>query len=284
MADCRIDAAIIGVQKAGTTSLLRWLGQHPAIQAQRGMEFTYFIDREAFEERSFQKAFRKDFPGQALSGKTVLLKHVGLFENEHALRLLKQHNPAVKLIVVLREPADRAWSAFWYARSRGIEPENNFERAAFERPAGHFSSPFLQRSTDYVGRGFYAKHLHRLERIFPIQQICIVSFEALRTDPQAVCDAVCRFLGLPSHPVVVQHENKTGLPRYPWLPRLLFFLKPLLRQVPASWRKPVKRRIKQFNQSDQSIPEMPESIRARLNDIYRDSKQSLFEQYGLDYR
>ncbi len=284
MADCRIDAAIIGVQKAGTTSLLRWLGQHPAILAQRSMEFTYFIDRERFEEISFQKAFAKGFPRQVLSETTTLLKHVGLFENEPALRLLKQHNPAVKLIVVLREPADRAWSAFWYAQSRGIEPESEFKRAAFERPADHFSSPFLQRSTDYVGRGFYSERLNLLEKIFPAQQICIISFESLRSDPQGVCNVLFRFLGLPPHAVAVQHMNKTGLPRYRWLPRLVFFFKPLIRYVPDAWRKPLKKSVRKLNQSGQSIPEMPEDVRVRLNDIYRESKQSLFEQYGIDYR
>lgn len=280
----RIDVAIIGVQKAGTTSLLRWLGQHPAIQAQRGMEFTYFIDRERLEQKSFGQAFAKDFPAADHSGKMTLIKHVGLFENTQALRLLHEHNPAVKLIVVLREPAERAWSAFWYAQSRGYEPETDFERAAFDRPAGHFSSGFLRRSTDYVGRGFYADHLEGLEKIFPQKQICVLTFERLRAQPQAVCDEVFGFLGLPACVVAMRPENQTGLPRFRWLPRLLFWAKPLLRWVPESWRRPLKQRVKKINRSGLSVPALPEPVRARLREIYKIPNQALYDRYGIDYR
>lgn len=279
-----IDAAIIGAQKAGTTSLLHWLGQHPGVRAQQTMEFSYFIDRERFEQKTFEQFFQKNFAPAKTSGPLTLIKHVGLFDNEAALRLFREHNPAARLIVVLREPAERAWSAFWYARSRGYEPETDFLRAAFGRPRDYFSDPFRQRSTDYVARGFYFDHLQVLEKIFPREQICLVAFEDLKKDPQRICDEVFRFLGLAPHPVVSSAENKTSLPRFHGLSRALFLLKPLKRFLPESWRKFLKIRLKRLNRSAKPTPAMPDEIRRRLEDIFREKNQQLYAEYGIDYR
>lgn len=279
-----VDAAIIGAQKAGTTSLLRWLGQHPGIRAQRTMEFSYFIDRERFEQRTFEQFFQKNFAPAQASGQLTLIKHVGLFDNEAALWLLREHNPAARLIVVLREPAERAWSAFWYALSRGHEPETDFERAAFGRPRDYFSDPFRQRSTDYVARGFYCDHLQVLEKKFSREQICLIAFEDLKKDPRRTCDEVFRFLGLAPHPVVLSAENKTSLPRFPGLSRALFWLQPLKRYLPESWRKFLKIKVERLNRSAKPAPAMPDEVRRRLEDIFREKNQQLYAEYGIDYR
>lgn len=279
-----IDLAIVGVQKAGTTSLLRWLGQHPAIAAQQSMELTYFIDREQIDATELDTILRREFPAGAPKGGFTLMKHVGLFENADALRLLKAHNPDVKLIVVLREPTARAWSAFWYARSRGYEPENDFEKAAFDRPADFFESAFQRRSTDYVGRGFYHRYLRQMEGIFSPQQCCVLTFEALKTSPQAVCDTVFEFLQLPSHPIVLRAENPTRLPRFAWLASLQFWAKPLIKILPRPLHKYLKMKVKSWNTSDRATPEIPSRLRERLREQYREANRLLFEDYGIDYR
>lgn len=280
----RIDIAIIGVQKAGTTSLLRWLGQHPEIRAQRTMEFTYFIDRARFEQKTFERFFQKKFAPANKSERLTLVKHVGLFENAAALRLLHEHNPDARLIVVLREPAERAWSAFWYAVSRGFEPETDFARAAFERPRDYFADPFRRRSTDYVARGFYIDYLRQAETIFPKAQLCLVSFEKMKKDPQKACDEVFHFLGLTPHPISLHSENQTSLPRFRRLSRVLFWVRPLTRFLPVSWHKLLKNKFKKINKSKYAPPAMPAEIRSRLTEIYREKNQQLYAEYGIDCR
>ena len=279
-----IDVAIAGVQKAGTTSLLRWLGQHPAIQAQQSMELTYFIDREAIDLEELAAVLEREFPGNEASGRKALMKHVGLFENAQALRLLKRHNPEMKLIVVLREPASRAWSAFWYARSKGFEPESDFEKAAFRRAADFFESPFQRRSTDYVGKGFYHHNLRQMEQFFSPEQCCILTFEALKSSPQAVCDRVFEFLQLPSHHIALRAENPTRMPRFGWMARLQFWAKPLIKILPRPLHKYLKKKVKGWNTSDRSAPELPAPLRERLRERYREENRLLFEDYGIDYR
>lgn len=280
----KIDIAIVGVQKAGTTSLLRWLGQHPAIQAQKSMELAYFIDRKALEPQQLAKVLLDEFPDTGNPDRLHLLKHVGLFENEQALRLLREHNPDVRLIAVLRHPADRAWSAFWYGRSRGYETETDFEKAAFERTDRHFDSPFLRRSTDYLGRGFYEKNITALLRHFPGEQLLLLTFEELKSSPPQVYDKVLEWLSLPSHPIALRTENSTRLPRFSWLSRLVYLAKPLKSFLPSSLHKILKARLKKVNKSEKTLPEMPASIRTRLNELYREANDQLYEQYGIDYR
>ncbi|MBL7805249.1 MAG: sulfotransferase domain-containing protein [Saprospiraceae bacterium] len=280
----QVDIAIVGVQKAGTTSLLRWLGQHPAIQAQKSMELACFIDRSALPAGELAKILGNEFPDNGHQNPLHLLKHVGLFEDEQALRLLREHNPGVRLIAVLRQPADRAWSAFWYGRSRGYETETDFEKAAFGRTDRHFDAPFLRRSTDYLGRGFYEKNITALLRHFPKEQLLLLTFEDLKNEPQRVCDKVFEWLSLPSHPIALRAENTTRLPRYAWLSRLVYLAKPLKSLLPAWVHKTLKSKFKKVNKSTQALPEMPTPIRTRLNELYREANQRLYEQYGVDYR
>lgn len=281
----RIDVAIIGVQKAGTTSLLRWLGQHPSIRAQQGMEFVYFSDRDFFDAEAFGRLFRAHFPLPSRNPAPLnLIKHVGLLGDEKALRLLREHSPECRLIAVLRDPAERAWSAFWYARSRGIEPETSFEKAVFERPADHFYDPFLRRSTNYLGKGLYTRDLDEVCGIFPKNQLLVLDFQALRSDPQAVCDRIFHFLGVPGHRISVRRENQTRLPRFPWLSRLVFQLKPLGKMLPRRLHRALKAGFKVFNRSKHPAPAMPPFLRTRLREAFRASNELLCEKYGIDYR
>ena len=123
----KIDLMIIGTQKAGTSALLALLQQHPEIQTHFTNEFSYFHD-PTLASTEFESYFHNVYQ-ELKDESTVIAKCVGVLEFPKAIEKLNQHNPMAVVSVVLRDPIERAYSAFWFARSRGWEPESSFSKA-----------------------------------------------------------------------------------------------------------------------------------------------------------
>lgn len=116
--------------------------------------------------------------------------------------------PHVKLIVILRNPVDRAYSHYWHVVDRD-EEDFSFRKAVLAEkgrlkgevkklkdPA--YYSPEHHRHS-YVARGIYVKQIKRWLSFFPREQMLILSSDDLRHNPQEVMDRVFAFLGLPSY-------------------------------------------------------------------------------------
>ena len=116
----KIDIAIIGAQKAGTTSLFNYLKQHPALLGHEQREMTYFFDDEEYatgEHEGLARYFPDETKGASFNG-GYIVKHVLLMRSPTALDRLKRHNPQCRLVCVLRDPVKRAYSAYQYAQRR----------------------------------------------------------------------------------------------------------------------------------------------------------------------
>ena len=101
----KLDLVIVGAQKAGTTSLHQYLKSHPDISGHSVTEFTYFTDNNVHKD-GFESAFKKYFDKQEY--KRIVAKNVTINQQENSLIKLKEHNPKVKIIFMLREPVSRA--------------------------------------------------------------------------------------------------------------------------------------------------------------------------------
>ena len=112
----------------------------------------------------------------------------------------------MKLIVILRDPVERAYSQWRLERRRGTEPlsfEDALDREASEltlelelllETSGYRDAPF---STSYVARGRYAEQLDRWFELFPREQVLVLLSEDLLTDPAAVMSGIAQFLDVP---------------------------------------------------------------------------------------
>ena len=132
--------------------------------------------------------------------------------------------PGVKLLVLLRDPVERAYSGHAHETSLGFETET-FERALELEPArleGEveriLADPaYISRSHQhhaYRARGEYARQLERLERVFGRERIHVVDSDAFFADPGPVYDGVLEFLGLPSsgRPVFKRRNSRSRAP------------------------------------------------------------------------
>ena len=93
----QIDLLIVGTQKAGTSSLLRLLEQHPKIKTHSINEIGFFIKDEEYK-KGFEAMYGEYFDPLNRSS-TLIAKNVGVFENSEALERAKKHNPDMKIVV-----------------------------------------------------------------------------------------------------------------------------------------------------------------------------------------
>src|SRR5690606_16704274 len=115
---------------------------------------------------------------------------------EHTPARIKAYNPSAKIIVLLRNPIERAYSHWNMERARGQETLSFSDaiRAEPERLAR--IAPRQERVHSYLDRGRYCRQLQRLWEVFGRDQVAVLANEALKRDPQQTIDTLCDFLSL----------------------------------------------------------------------------------------
>ena len=129
----------------------------------------------------------------------------------NSLERIQTYNPAMRLIVLLRDPVQRAWSHWRMEYARGAETHpfawciRDGRRRLFDAvPWGH------HREFSYVERGFYGEQLERLFALFPREQILVLKAEDLRASPGPILDQVRTFIGAAPAPAPVAREVHVG--------------------------------------------------------------------------
>ncbi len=197
------DFIIVGAQRCGTSSLYAYLAQHPLIAPAARKEVHYF-------DLNYAKGiewYRSQFPPKTDPG--VLTGEASPYYLFHPLagKRCAEAVPEAKIIVLLRDPADRAYSHYHHEVRKGRE-ELSFEEALDceeERLAGErerlIADPAYRsrayQSYSYQARGVYADQLEVWIEGFGRERMLIVESERLFEDPAAEYPRVLEFLGLP---------------------------------------------------------------------------------------
>ncbi len=194
-----LDFAIVGAQKSGTTALVRFLSQHPGIAMSEPKEVHLFDARDFKEncadiENSYQAAFQHATSGQ-LKGEAT---PVYMFFPEIAAGL-SRYNPDLKIIVLLRNPVDRAFSHYLMEFERRNESESFAKALLLEsRRIRQDTDPRDDNSAlrrhSYRSRGLYSRQLASLYAAFPPNQILLVHSEDLLNRHHETLARIFRFL------------------------------------------------------------------------------------------
>jgi hypothetical protein len=196
MLKLRVQFVIAGVQKAGTTALFDYLSEQPELSLSHVKETHFFDDDERDWARPDYAPYHAlfDAPDGRLRGEAtpIYLYWPGSLERMAA------YNPAMRVVVLLRDPVARAWSHWRMEYARGFEQApfawciREGRRRLFEaEPWGH------HRAFSYVERGFYGEQVERLLTLFPREQVLVLTAEALQAEPTTTLAQVRAFLGLP---------------------------------------------------------------------------------------
>lgn len=200
-----VDFIICGTQKGGTTALDAYLREHPNICMANlkgdpnggGAKEVHFFDRESNfignkpSYSSYHHCFSPEKSHQFIGEATPIYMYW-----YNVPRRIWEYNPNIKLIVLLRNPIDRAYSHWNMERSRNKENLSFWDAIQNEQERCREALPFQHRVYSYVDRGFYLEQLRRLWLYFPKNQILILKHEYLKHQPEQALRDVCEFLGV----------------------------------------------------------------------------------------
>lgn len=192
----RVDFVVGGVQKGGTTSLDRLLRKHPAIAMAREKE-PHWFDRDANFAAGAPELERYHRQwGHLLATRLCGDATPSYLWWPGAIERIRAYQPAMKWILLLRDPVERAYSHWNMERQRGVEPFGFADALDAESLRMASGDPIAQRRHSYVSRGYYARQLAALWSRFPREQVLVLLSEDLRDRAAASVGAVTEFLGL----------------------------------------------------------------------------------------
>lgn len=178
-------ALIIGAKKAGTRALLEFIRVHPNVRA-AGHEIHFF-------DKNYSKGcdwYRKMMP-TSIEGQITIEKTPSYFVSPEVPERVKLLDPNMKLIIVVKDPVERAISDYTqsFSKHRRKKP---FEEYVFSDA----ESLEVNETRVPISTGLYARHLKNWQKYFPLEQICFINGETLVKDPAAEMRKLQSFLGL----------------------------------------------------------------------------------------
>src|SRR3954454_16431318 len=200
------DFLIAGVPKAGTTALHAALAPHPGLHLSTVKEPKFFLsdgpppatggpgDVQTYQEHIWRRddyeALFDAAPPGALRGEATPFYLYDPDAHDRIRKLL----PDARLVVLLRDPVDRAHSNWTHLWNAGLEPEADFLTACRAEPRRRADgwAPFWH----YVGLGLYGRQVQHLYQVFPRDQVLLLRYRDLKDRPAATLDRVCQFLGV----------------------------------------------------------------------------------------
>jgi Sulfotransferase domain len=193
----RLDFIVAGAQKSGTTALNYYLKRHPRIALPIKKELHFFDNDELFVNSvsvSYEPLHKMFRPARAdsVAGENT----PNYLYCPPALPRIHAYNPAIKLILLLRNPIDRAFSQWNMQRVRGLEPLDFLDAVRAEPERLAKLPPEKSRKVAYVDRGRYGTHLERVFSLFPRDQLLILKYEDFRARQRELVGEVYRFLQL----------------------------------------------------------------------------------------
>jgi hypothetical protein len=241
------DFLIIGAQKAGTTSLHAYLCEHELVSPPSTKEVHFFDNSYPQGLNWYRAHFDRGRAGQLTGEATPYY----LFHPAAPERVAREI-PACRLIVLLRDPIDRAYSHHHHEMVLGFE-ELSFEEALASesaRLAGEEQrilhdpgyNSFAHQHHSYRARGRYAEQLARWLELFDSDRILILAAEDLFAEPERIVLEVQEFLGLPPH----RPRDLTA-------------------------------------KNARSYAPIPESLRRRLDEEFQPHNKRLYEMVGRDF-
>jgi Sulfotransferase family len=283
------DFLVAGVPKAGTTALHAALSRHPGLYLSPIKEPKFFLtdgppptkggpgDALTYREHIWQRDKYEELfdaaPPGTLRGEATPLY---LYDPE-AVNRIHALIPGVKLIVIIRDPVERAHSNWTHLWSAGLEPVGDFVRACAEeerRKAAGWASFW-----HYKGLGRYGEQLTRVYDLFPREQVLVFRYRKLIDDPAGTLDQICTFLGVETGVLTeIPRENVTAHPEQTLTHRAVALgmraSNALGRLLPGSAATAATHRLERFLQRD----------RRRRQPLSWHQRQALLPEFADDIK
>ena len=254
---------VIGAMRSGSTSLYKYLQAHPDVYMPR--KEIHFFDRKWDRGLSWYLTRFEGHAGQTAVGEAT----PSYLAEPEALDRMASTIPDARLLAVLRDPVDRAYSHYWMEHARARDPRT-FEEAIADELAERPGAP------DYLARGRYVRQLEDVGARFPRAQLQVVLFDDLRDRPQETYADVCRFLGIDDRFVPPRLGERVN--RYVEFRSLR--MRRVRRQLPSTWG--IGRIVGRLNAREGPYPPMAPETRAELRRHFAPEITALATWLGRD--
>jgi hypothetical protein len=267
---------VIGAARSGTTALYLYLRQHPNVFMARGKETNYFaFEGEALDFRgpgaefvnnsvvtlnAYRRLFAEAPEGAAIGEASPLYLYC-----PPAAERIRARLPDVRIVAILRNPIEQAYSHYLYARKEAIEPLDDF-MAALDAQADRRKARW-QPLFQYSDFARYGVQLRRYFDRFPRDRIRIFLYEEFASDPVRVVQEIFRFVGVDSSfvPDVSARANAGGIPKSEWWQMLVMRPNPASRLVGSFLPTQTRRRVRDaLSGMNTRRDRMPQAARDRL--------------------
>jgi hypothetical protein len=251
----------LGAQKAATSWIHACLLEHPQVFVPPDKEIHFFSRLYAKGPAWYERHFRGSRPDQVVGE----ISPTYLYDLD-APRRIHEWNPEAKLVACLRNPVDRAFSAYRYAVKMGqVPPERSF-------------ADMLEEKSSYIRHSLYHPQVERYLAYFPMERMLFVVYEDIAGDPVAFMQGIYRFLGVDGEyrPSAATRKVNDGMgaPRFKAVDRGARALAGALRGAGfgnAVWklaRSPLVEGLNRLNRRPEPQSRLPESQRSELERFF----------------
>jgi peptidoglycan/xylan/chitin deacetylase (PgdA/CDA1 family) len=286
----KVNTLLIGAGRSGTTSICDVLEQHPGVCYSVVKEVYYFSIPDLYKRgKAYLHSFFKDCTGKPV----VATADTYLLIDYEAIRRIYDYNPEMKLIVLLRDPVDRAFSSYRYSVNYG-----------HHKPYAHFTDSIaaeasIEKEPDVVKRnnlghfyaGLYSRHLEEWLKVFGRDRLFILPTGELRDDPGSAVSRLLEFLELPPADIRLKRLNVHAVPRFKALEQTLLDREGLLRRAVRKltpwlikqWiiRSGLVEKVFRMNRKEVPVPELPDEEREKAAEFFREDMERLEERFHI---
>ena len=287
---------IVGAAKSGTSSLHNYLNQHPEVfmpsYNKEGMKVKEprFLIKDLVQHRLHNgvwsweeyKSLFNDVKGEISIGEATVLY---LYYYKHAIDNIKKYlGENVKIIIMLRNPTDRAYSAFQHV-SIGSKEHNSFEEALEIEKGRMDKESSLTPMVMYKEMGLYHDMVRAYKENF--KNVHIIFYEDFRDDTEGEIKKIFKFLGLSLSANIdfISRHNVGGKKWKNEKMKHIFMKNSLLKSalkkvIPKSLRKGVRDIL--ISASTDKVAPMKENTRIKLNEFFIDDVKKLSDLLNRD--
>ncbi|MDO4548528.1 MAG: sulfotransferase [Clostridia bacterium] len=266
-----------GAAKAGTTLLYDLMKDHPALRVGREKEIHYFDRTDSPDRAEYDALFPK-------GGTRFDVTPIYMYYEDCPEKIASTIGTGgVKIVILLRDPIERARSHYNMSKYQGQE-KISFEESFETEAARIAANDHDRRIYSYFSRGLYAKQLDNIYKYFPRENVLVTIFEDFVSNQQRSIDAICDFAGIERIAIrqtasnVGVHQLKIG-----WIDSVI---RTLMRKTPKALKFKPLRSLKHAINKTLAKPVKKQPLDAeflgKLKDYYIEDVMRLNTVYGLD--
>jgi len=281
----KVDFFIVGAPKAGTTSLYHYLNEHPKIVMSTQKETDFFSDESLQKQAMYYGKNRIN----------TIEKYHALFQNtekevlgeasvsylfyDDVPKKIKIYNPNGKIIILLRNPIDRAFSHYLMDYRLGLVSQS-FDEIVGAKNKDEKTKLFYQQ---YIELGMYYQQVKRYLDVFGKENICILFYQDFKQDGAKEVKNIYQFLGVESNfeAEVGKKHNTFSMPKNAIVRKIysVVWLRKLLNKlIPSSIIKTIKTTL--FRKDKK--PKLSEESRLELYAVFNEDVKQLEELLAKD--